>query len=117
MWHSRVSGFHLVNVRLGCGPRDEVRNGCAAGYHSRDLEGWPLRAISFESWANERILCVDRASSPPCAAVDVGSGLWAENVGGHTFIWRVTISVSGNIFWDILTIFFWGMLLSSDHFY
>ena len=79
------------HARLGCGARDEVISGCAVGYHSRDLEGCPLRAISFESWANERILCVERASSPPCAAVDVGSLLWAENIGGRTFSWRVTI--------------------------
>ena len=77
MWHSRVSGFDLVNVRLGCGPRDEVRNGSAVEYHSRDLEGWPLRAISFESWANERILCVDaqvRHHARPLTMVR-GSGL------------------------------------------
>ena len=80
------------HARLGCGARDEVISGCAVGYHSRDLEGWPLRAISFASWANERILCVDRASSPPCAAVDVGSGLWTKNVGTHTFRWRVNTS-------------------------
>ena len=79
------------HARLGCGARVEVISDCAVGYYSRDLEGWPLRAISFASWANERILCVDRASSPPCAAVDVGSGLWAENIGGRTFSWRVTV--------------------------
>ena len=65
-----------------------------------------------------------------CCAVSRG---WRDTV--YAALLMFVHSVSGNIFWDILTIFFfgkpraaaagglrrrrkfWGMLLSSDHFY